>query len=83
MSSKKEGTLLLFKTIIYLGIESVSCRLLLRMAKMDMDWNLKMLGHRFHARKNHQFSTLLQVVLPDEICVLIKVLSNDFSTELT
>ena len=28
-------------------------------------------------------NTLLQVVLPDEICVLVKVLSNDFSTELT
>ena len=41
MSSKKDGTLLLFKTIIYLGIESVSCRLWLRMAKMDVDWNWK------------------------------------------
>ena len=28
-------------------------------------------------------NSLLQVVLPDEICVLVKVLSNDFSTELT
>ena len=26
---------------LYLGIETVSCRLLQRMARMDMDWNLK------------------------------------------
>ena len=30
-----------------LQIETVSCRLLLRMTRMDMDWNLKRLGQRF------------------------------------
>ena len=29
---------------LYLGIKTVSCRLLQRMEKMDMDWNLKKLG---------------------------------------
>ena len=29
---------------LYLGIETVSCRLLQRMVRMDLDWNLKNLG---------------------------------------
>ena len=29
---------------LYLGIKIVSCRLLQRMARMEMDWNLKTLG---------------------------------------
>ena len=33
--SKNNGPVLLFKT--YLGTETVSCRLLLRMTKIDMD----------------------------------------------
>ena len=32
---------------LYLGIETISCRLLQRMARMDMDWNLKKLGQLF------------------------------------
>ena len=33
---------------LYVGAETVSCRLLLRMARMDADWNLKNLGQHFH-----------------------------------
>ena len=29
----------------YLGIETVSCHLLSRMARINMDWNLKKLSH--------------------------------------
>ena len=32
---------------LYLGIETISCRLLQRMARMDVDWNLKKLGQLF------------------------------------
>jgi len=32
---------------LYLGTETVSCRLLQRMARMDMDWNLEKLGQLF------------------------------------
>ena len=32
---------------LYLGIETIFCRLLQRVAKMDMDWNLTKLGQRF------------------------------------
>ena len=32
---------------LYLGIETVSRRLLRRMARMDMDWNMKKLGQLF------------------------------------
>ena len=32
---------------LYLGIETISCHLLLRMARMDVDWNLKKLGQLF------------------------------------
>ena len=32
----------------YLGIKTVSCRLLQRMETMDMDWNVKKLGQLFH-----------------------------------
>ena len=39
--SKKNGPVLFFNTALYLGIETVSCRPLERMARMDVDWNLK------------------------------------------
>ena len=39
--SKNNGPVLLFNTALYLGIETVSCRPLERMARMDVDWNLK------------------------------------------
>ena len=32
----------------YLAIETVFCRLLQRMERMDMDWNLKKLTQPFH-----------------------------------
>ena len=32
---------------LYLGTETIFCRLLQRVAKMDMDWNLTKLGQRF------------------------------------
>ena len=32
---------------LYLGTETISCRLCQRMARMDMDCNLKKLGQRF------------------------------------
>ena len=32
---------------LYLGIDTVSCRLLLRMTTMDVDWNLKKLAQFF------------------------------------
>ena len=51
--------------ILYLlGIETVFCCLLLPMARMDMDWNLKKLGQLFlnfklMPTKNHQKIILL------------------------
>ena len=36
-----------FYFILYLGIETVFYRLLQRMARMDMDWDLKKLDQRF------------------------------------
>ena len=43
---------------LYLGTETISCRLYQRMARMDMDLNLKKLGHFFQGLmlylQNHQ-----------------------------
>ena len=39
---------------LYLGIEIVSCRLLLRMTRMDMDWNFNFFKFECFANKNHQ-----------------------------
>ena len=36
-----------FRLRLYLGIENVSCLLLLWIARMDMDWNVKKLGQLF------------------------------------
>ena len=37
LNSKNIGPVLLYKTTCYIGIETVSSRLLLRMAKLKMD----------------------------------------------
>ena len=48
LNFKNNGLVLLFKTIKnYLGIETVSSHLWLRMARMEMDWNLKRRGNLF------------------------------------
>ena len=57
---------------LYLGTETIFCRLLQRVAKMDMDWNLTKLGQRFQRFQRLQKSItkkkkLLWLVLPDEI----------------
>ena len=39
--SKNNGPVLFFNTALYLGTETVSCRPLERIARMDVDWNLK------------------------------------------
>ena len=36
----------------YLGTETFSCSLLLRMARIDMDWNLKKSKFYHYAHKN-------------------------------
>ena len=47
---------------LYLDIETVSCRLLQRIARIGMDWNFKKLGQRFqiwgYAGKNGDFIVL-------------------------
>ena len=58
---------------LYLGIESVSFRPLLRMTRMDMDWNLKKLGYffsSFNATPAKIAKKLLWLVLPDEISLV-------------
>ena len=40
---------------LYLGTETVSCRLLQRMARMDLDWNF-FVKFSCHVCKNHQES---------------------------
>ena len=37
---------------LYLGTETISCRLCQRMARMDMDCNLKKLGQGFQVLQN-------------------------------
>ena len=73
----------------------MSCHLLLKMARMDMDCNLKKLGQPFFkllccACKNNQ--KMLRIVLSDDIICLISSLYKstgvfcvicDFITELT
>ena len=60
--------------ILHLGIDTVSCRLLQQMLKMNMDWNLKKLGIFFpkitcSACKIHQ-KKYLWLALPDETCLI-------------
>ena len=56
---------------LYLGTETISCRLYQRMARMDMDLNLKKLGHFFQGvmlyLQNHP--KILWLVLLDDICM--------------
>ena len=61
---------LAFKTTVH--IETVPCRLLLRMASMNMDWNLQKLGppfKRFHAVPS-KMTKIIMVILPNEICLI-------------
>ena len=59
---------------LYLGIETVSCCLLQKMARMDMDCDLKKLGQSFFkllcyaCKNNHK---MLWIVLSDDIICLI------------
>ena len=59
---------------LYLGTETIFCRPLQRVAKMDMDWNLTKLGQRFQRFQRLQKSItkkkLLWLVLPDEIFLI-------------
>ena len=58
---------------LYLGIETVSFCLLIRMARMDMEWNLKKLGYFFsscNATPENIAKKLLWSVPPDEICLV-------------
>ena len=53
-----------------LGIETVSCRLLLR---MDMDWNLKKQAQLFQVLTIHLQKSpkkLLWLFLPDQLCFM-------------
>ena len=56
MDSNSNGPVLLER--LYLDTETVSCRLLQRIARMDMDWNFEKFGQHFqvlcYAGKNHQ-----------------------------
>ena len=49
---------------LYLSIETISCRLSQRMARMDMDGNLKK-----SAKKLGQLFQVLRLLLPDEVCL--------------
>ena len=55
---------------VYSGIETVSCRLLLWMARIGLDWNVKngayFLRLMLCLHKSPKHSTL--IVLPDKIC---------------
>ena len=60
---------------MYLGIETVSCRLLQRMAGKDMDWNLEKLGQPFQSFNTMpaniiQKCIMVKLVLPNEICLI-------------
>ena len=62
-----------FYVRLYLGIKTVSFRPLLRMARMDMDWNLKKLGYffsSFNATPSNIAKKLLWLVLPDELSLV-------------
>ena len=58
---------------LYLGTKTVSCRLLIRMARMHMEWNLKKLDYffsSFNATPANIAKKLLWLVLPDEISLV-------------
>ena len=50
---------------LYLGIETISCRLSQQMARMDMDRKMKK-----SAKKLGQLFHVLWLVLPDEVCLI-------------
>ena len=93
-NSKTNGSVLLFKAI-YLGIEIVSCCLMQRMARIDMDWDVKGGNAGMLCLQNHQkyimvsaprwnLFDIFSVLLYRSILSMgIKALSYDFSTELT
>ena len=53
---------------LYLGTETIFCRLLQRVAKMVMDWNLTKLGQRFqrfqHLQKSITKKKIIMVSAP-------------------
>ena len=59
---------------LYLGTENVSCLLMQRMTRMDMDWNLKTLEYLFQVLKlclqKSPRNIILWLVLLDEICLI-------------
>ena len=65
---------------LYLGIETDSYRLLKRMARMDMDWNMKKLGQLFQVLmpclQKKTPKKLLCLILPDEMCLISNHVSN-------
>ena len=50
---------------LYLGIETISCRLSQQMARMDMDRKMKK-----SAETLGQLFQVLWLVLPDEVCLI-------------
>ena len=58
---------------LYLGIVTVSCHLLQRMARMEMDWDLKQLGQLIRVLMpflQHSPPKISCFMLPDEICFI-------------
>ena len=54
------------------GIETVSCRLLQRMPRTEMDWNLKKLGQLFRNLRLclQKLPKILRLLFSDEICLI-------------
>ena len=67
LNSQNNCPVFLFSTINYLGIETVSCCLLQRIARMDMDWNLTKV---LTLRRHKSLKKLLWFVFPGEICLI-------------
>ena len=58
---------------LYLGTENLSCLLMQRMTRMDMEWNLKTLEYLFQVLKlclQKSLRNILWLVLLDEICLI-------------
>ena len=58
---------------LYLGIVTVSCHLLQRMARMEMDWDLKQLGQLFRVLMPFLQNSPPKIscfIPPDEICLI-------------
>ena len=56
---------------LYLGIENVSCRLLLQMARMDIDWNQVL--NAIQAKITPQ---MLRLVFPDENVIVLHLFNT-------